>query len=42
MAADREGGPDKRENDREQAVIGMIGWFWRDAILVVTPFLGRS
>ncbi len=41
-AADRERGPDKRENDPEQAVIGIIGWFWRDDILVVTSFLGRS
>jgi hypothetical protein len=41
-AADREKGPDKRENDPEQAVIGIIGWFWSDAILVVTPFLGHS
>jgi hypothetical protein len=41
-AADRERGPDKRENDREQAVIGIIGWFWRDDILLVTSFLRRS
>jgi hypothetical protein len=41
-AADRERGPDKRENDPEQAVIGMIGWFWTDDILLVTSFLGRS
>ncbi len=41
-AADRERGLDKRENDPEQAVIGMIGWFWRDDILVVTSYLGRS
>ena len=41
-AADRERGPDKRENDPEQAVIGIIGWFCRDDILVVTSFLGRS
>jgi hypothetical protein len=36
-AADRERGPDKRENDPEQAVIGMIGWFRGDDILV-DPF----
>jgi hypothetical protein len=41
-AADRERGPDKRENDPEQAVIGMIGWFRGDDILVVTSFLRRS
>ena len=41
-AADRERGPDKRENDPEQAVIGMIGWFGGDNILLVTSFLGRS
>jgi hypothetical protein len=41
-AADRGRGPDKRENDPEQAVIGINGWFWRDAILVVTSLLGRS
>ena len=35
--ADRERGLDKRENDPEQAVIGMIGWFWRDDILL-DPF----
>jgi hypothetical protein len=40
-AADRERGPDKRENDPEQAVIGMIGWFWTDNILLVTSFLRR-
>ena len=36
-AADRERGPDKRENDPEQAVISMIGWFRGDDILV-DPF----
>ena len=41
-AADRERGPDKRENDPEQAVIGMIGCFWGDDILLVTSFLNRS
>src|SRR5215208_1832794 len=41
-AADRKRGLDKRENDPEQAVIGMIGWFWRDDILLVTSFLGCS
>ena len=41
-AADRERGPDKRENDPEQAVIGMIGWFWGDDLLLVTSFLDRS
>jgi hypothetical protein len=33
-AADRERGLDKRENDPEQAVIGMIGWFFGDDILL--------
>ena len=33
-AADRERGLDKRENDPEQAVIGMIGWFLGDDILL--------
>jgi hypothetical protein len=41
-ADDRERGPDKRENDPEQAMIGMIGWFWSDDILLVISFLGRS
>jgi hypothetical protein len=36
-AADRERGLDKRENNPEQAVIGMIGWFWGDDILL-DPF----
>jgi hypothetical protein len=31
-AADRERGLDKRENDPEQAVIGMIGCFWEDKL----------
>jgi hypothetical protein len=42
MAADRERGPHKRENDPEQGVIGMIGWSWGDDILLVTFCLRRS
>ena len=38
-AADRERGLDKRENDPEEPAIGMIGWFWTDAILLATSFL---
>ncbi len=34
--ADRERGLDKRENNPEQAVIGMIGWFRGDDILLDT------
>jgi hypothetical protein len=41
--ADRERGPHKRENDPEQAVIGMIGWFWGDDILLtLSPPVRRS
>jgi hypothetical protein len=42
QGSNRERGLDKRENDPEQALIGMMGWFRGDDIRLVISFLDRS